>query len=528
MPSIGIRFFDILTLSLGGVEVSEASRAIPHREIAYDESASNYAPETVMSSSNHYRPNHTGMSRRVALQAGSIGLLGLGGNHVQALRAADDAPGVRAKACIFIFLSGGLAQQDSFDLKPNAPDNIRGEFKPIATRTPGLQICEHLPMLAERSEKWSLCRSLTHRSNEHSAAHHMMLTGRSMLPPGFSPSTPKPTDWPSIASIANVATAPRNNLPPAAVLPEKLVHYSGRVIPGQFAGRLGDHNNPWFIEASPYHKTSYGAFPQFQFDHQERGNKDERKFQAPSLELPHGLGMRRLRGQLDLLQSLSSQRAELDRFAQTESFDRFRQGAISLLTDKKVHEALDVTRADPKRLQRYGENSFGWSLLMASQLVQTGVNLVQVNLGNDETWDTHGNAFPHLKDSLFPPTDRAVSALLDDLSEKGLLDDTLIVMAGEFGRTPKITLLPKHYKKPGRDHWGAVQSVFFAGGGVQGGRVVGATDKIGGYPTDNPQTPENFAATIYHSLGIPHTAAWYESNNRPNHIYHGDPIEDLF
>jgi uncharacterized protein (DUF1501 family) len=177
--------------------------------------------------------------------------------------------------------------------------------------------------------------------------------------------------------------------------------------------------------------------------------------------------------------------------------------------------------------QRYGKNSFGWSLLMARRLVESGVNLVQINLGNDETWDTHGNAFPHLKENLFPPTDRALSALLDDLNESGLLDSTLIVMAGEFGRTPKITLLPSHYKLPGRDHWGAVQSVFLAGGGIQGGRVIGASDDIGAYPETDPQRPENFAATIYQSLGLPQTVAWHDELGRPHHVYHSDPIPGL-
>jgi hypothetical protein len=382
-------------------------------------------------------------------------------------------------------------------------------------------------MLAQRSHLWSLCRSLTHPSNEHSAGHHIMLTGRSMLPPGFSPSRPLPTDWPSIAAIANATTRPRNNLPPAVVLPEKLVHNSGRVIPGQFAGRMGSHRDPWFVEASPFHRTSYGAFPEFQFDHQERGHKDERLFQAPSLTLPHGLTRPRFEGRLDLREALGRQRRELDQAAATTDFDRFRQGAISLLTDQRVHRALDVRQADEREQQRYGKNSFGWSLLMAKRLVKAGVNLVQVNLGNDETWDTHGNAFPHLKDNLFPPTDRAVAALLDDLSGEGLLDDTLVVMAGEFGRTPKISLLPKHYKLPGRDHWGAVQSVFLAGGGVQGGRVVGSSDRKGAYPADSPQRPENLAATIYQALGLPDTAAWYDDVDRPHHIYHGTPIPGL-
>lgn len=472
---------------------------------------------------------HPRIARRTAIQAGAVGLLGLGMNDVQALRAqaAGGELASSEKSVIYIFLSGGLAQQDSFDMKPDAPDDMRGEFNPIATKTTGLQICEHLPMLAQRSHLWALCRSLTHTSNDHSLGHHIMLTGRSDTPRGFSGSKPQDTDWPSIAAIANVATKPRRELPPSVVLPEKLVHYSGRVIPGQFAGMMGERHNPWFIEASPYHTTSYGAFPEYQFDHQQRGNEDKRVFRAPNLELPHGLTDPRFKGRLQLINQLSEQRRQLDQAASAQQFDRYRQGVVSLLTDRAVQQALDVTNADERIQERYGKNSFGWSLLMARRLVEAGVNMVQVNLGNDETWDTHGNIFPHLKDKLFPPTDRAVSALLDDLNESGMLDNTLIVMAGEFGRTPKITLLPKHYKLPGRDHWGAVQSVFFAGGGVRGGNVIGASDKIGAYPSDKPQRPENMAATIYEALGIPPTAAWYDHIDRPTHIYHDTPIQGL-
>ncbi len=476
--------------------------------------------------------SHPGVSRRTAIQAGAVSILGLGMNHLNALRAAPvtDAVGQsqpRAKSVIYIFLSGGLAQQDSFDMKPDAPENVRGDFKPIATKTPGIEICEHLPMLAQRSNLWALCRSLTHPWNEHSQGHHIMLTGRSELPPGFSGSAPKPTDWPCIASIANAVTQPQNNLPPAVVLPNRLVHSSGRVIPGQFAGKMGERYDPWFIDAAPFHKTSYGAFPEYKFDHQDRGNGDDRVFQAPNLQLPHGMLRQRMDGRLQLRDVLASQRGQLDQAAATEKFDRFRQSAVSMLVDPKVQQAFDVTHAEDKIQDRYGRNCFGWSLLMARRLVSAGVNLVQVNLGNDEAWDTHGNAFPHLKDKLFPPTDRAVSALLDDLHESGELDDTLIVMAGEFGRTPEITLLPKHYKLPGRDHWGAVQTVFFAGGGIQGGTVVGRSDSRGGYPADNPQRPENMAATIYEALGIPRTAAWHDALDRPHHIYHGAPIPGL-
>ncbi|MEE2934821.1 MAG: DUF1501 domain-containing protein [Planctomycetota bacterium] len=477
-----------------------------------------------------HRWKHASVNRREALQVGSIGLLGLGTNHLTALQQANAAmpelPG-KAKSCIFIFLSGGLAQHESFDMKPDAPDEIRGEFKPIATKTPGIEICEHLPRLAERSHLWSICRSLTHGSNEHSAGHHIMLTGRSELPTGFQPNKPTRTDYPSIASLASRTLQSSNNLPPAVVLPQRLIHNSGRVIPGQHAGLMGVQHDPWMIEAASFHNRSYGAFPEYSFDHQERDGSLERTFQAPQLTLPHGLGMQEVSGRLKLLETLKHQRRQLAGFAETEQFDRMRQSAISLLTDSSVHHALDVTNANDKTLDRYGRNSFGWSLLMARRLVGAGVNLVQVNLGNDETWDTHGNAFPHLKNKLFPPTDLAVSALLDDLHASGELDETLIVMASEFGRTPQILLLPKHYKLPGRDHWGAVQTVWFAGGGVRGGTVIGASDAQGGYPRDQPVTPESFAATIYQALRIPRTAVWHDTQDRPHAIYHGQPIPGL-
>ncbi len=255
---------------------------------------------------------------------------------------------------------------------------------------------------------------------------------------------------------------------------------------------------------------------------------DDLVFQAPNLSLPEGLHQGRMSDRQNLLRHLERQRRGLEHAASVGDFTRQRQAAVSLLADVKVQRAFDVTHADEKTQDRYGRNSFGWSLLMARRLVEAGVNLVQVNLGNWNSWDTHGANFPKLKDFLLPPTDRALSALLDDLDESGQLDDTLIVMAGEFGRTPKISLLPRHYKLPGRDHWGGVQSVLLAGGGIQGGRVIGSSDKIAAYPAADPKSPENMAATIYQALGIPEAAAWYDDEDRPHQIYHGEPINELF
>jgi hypothetical protein len=473
------------------------------------------------------RFSHPVVTRRTMLQAGGVSLLGLGASHLSALRA--EGPGGRsAKAVIYIFLSGGLAQHDSFDMKPDAPENIRGEFKPIATKTPGVQICEHLPMLAARSDRWALVRSLTHSTNNHSDGHLMMLTGRSVLPPGFNPNGPKETDWPAIAAVAGAVTRSRNNLPPAVVLPERLIHNTGRVIPGQFAGMMGRPRDPWFLEASPFESKAYGAFPEYEFDHQQRAYKPARSaFAIPDLSLPQAMDGTRLSSRLDVLRRIDEQRAGLDRGGSTDGLDRHRQAAVSMLLEPAVRRAFDIRHLPVKDVDRYGRNAFGWSLLMAARLVEAGVNLVQVNLGNNETWDTHGNAFPHLKDKLFPPTDRAVSALLDDLDGRGLLGSTLIVMAGEFGRTPRVFGLPQHYKLPGRDHWGAAQTVWLAGGGVRGGTVIGATDKQGAYPKADPQTPECLAATIYSALGIPQETMWRDAEGRPHHVYYGDPIRGL-
>jgi hypothetical protein len=481
---------------------------------------------------------HAAMPRRAAVQAGAIGLLGLGMNHLEPLRAAaatndaatNDATGKRprAKSVIYIFLSGGLSQIDSFDMKPDAPDTVRGEFKPIDTATPGVQICEHLPKLAQRSNKWAVVRSMHHGYPEHSSGHLLMMTGRNVPPPGFDPGKPKPSDWPSIAAIANAVTTPRNNLPPTIVLPETLIHRTGRVIPGQFAGEMGSHADPMFLELCAYNAASYGAYPTHTFHHQNlEPVKYDFRFQAPNLTLPSDMTSSRFQNRMELTRLLSQQRRDLETAAANETFDRHRQRAVSLLSDPKVQQSFDVTAVDPKLQERYGKNTFGWSLLLARQLVEAGVNLVQVNLGNNETWDTHGNAFPHLKQFLFPPTDQAVSALLDDLDERGLLDDTLVVMAGEMGRTPRIfgggTAI---YKYPGRDHWGT-QSVFFAGGGVKGGQFIGSTDKIGAYPKTQPETPTSLGATIYEGLGLPRETHWRDHAGRPHFIYHGDPIRGL-
>lgn len=484
--------------------------------------------------SRHQQLLHPFVSRRTAVRAGAIGLLGMGSNHLQALQAAtaQTPAAATAKCCIYIFLSGGLSQHESFDPKPNAPREVRGEFSAIPSQTPGIDICEHLPALAQRSQMWSVVRSLTHSTNDHTLGHYYMLTGRSGGTPGFrGDRQPRSTDFPSIASTIGDALPARSNLPPAVVLPERLVHWSGGAIPGNYGGVMGSHRDPFFVEASPYGNPFWrGAYPEFTFPNETKkapNSPDDRIYQAPSLALSPGMTMTRMSSRTSLLSSLDGQRRGLEQSANTRHYDQFRESAISLLSAPEVRQAFDVTNADEATQARYGRNSFGWSLLMARRLVEAGVNLIQVNLGNNECWDTHGDIFYRMKNKLLPPTDRALSALLDDLQSLGLLDSTLIVMGSEFGRTPKLSTLSESFPDAGRDHWGAVQSVFFAGGGVKGGQVIGSSDDLGAYPASSPFKPENMAATMYNALGIPATATWQDETQRPHQIYYGDPISEL-
>ena len=486
-------------------------------------------------------PPH-GLTRRNAIQAGMIGLLGLGTNHLSALRARagdaalrnpdlqggkNGAPRAKARSVVYIFLSGGLAQHESFDMKPDAPLEFRGEFKPISTSADGIQICEHLPNLARLAHKYALVRSLTHPSNDHSGAHHIMLTGRSELPAGFDRTKPKETDWPGMVALAGSLLPSRHNLPPALVLPDKLQHREGRFIQGQFAGQLGKAHDPWFLEMSPYHPLHYGAYPEYLFHHEKGPLRDEALvFQAPHLSLPQGLTNDRFMDRLTLRRGIEAQSRMLSESIEDTAFDRYREAAVSLLTDQSVRQAFDIQKAPLATRERYGLNSFGWSLLMARQLLESGVRLIQVNLGNNESWDTHQAAFPNLKNFLLPPMDKAVSAFLEDLDASGLLSDTLVVLGSEFGRTPKLSTLPGA-KLPGRDHWGATQSVLLAGAGVRGGTVIGATDRIGAYPVSEMQRPENLAATIYEALGIPRTMEWHDPLQRPHSLYQGEPIKGL-
>ncbi len=472
---------------------------------------------------------HAPLPRRQILQAGSLGLMGMSLSDLLAWEARAKEAGVDngpKRSVIYIFLSGGLSQHESFDPKPEAPAQIRGEFSPIPTQTPGLFISEHLPQLAARSKMWSLVRSLTHSQNGHGAGIHIMNTGMSAIPPGFNQNKPQSTDFPSMLSVVNSLTSGVHSLPASVMLPRLVTTVRHDIRPGQFAGMMGSQHDPWVLNAADK-CDGYGACPNcFHFSNKPKFEHTAQPvFQAPNLNLPDGLSLNRLNRRANLLDTIERAQRGLEGGRAARSMNKYREGALSLLTSGKVRAAFNLENEDPKRLDRYGRDLFGWSLLLARRLVETDVRMVQVNLGRGSTWDQHGDIFPVLG-KLLPLLDRSVSALLDDLNESGLLETTTIVMCGEFGRTPKIKKLGV-YKLPGRDHWGPLNSVLFAGGSITPGLTVGSSDKIGAYPISAAQSPENFAATIYEALGVRDDAHWYDVNRRPYRVYNARPIEGL-
>jgi hypothetical protein len=352
----------------------------------------------------------------------------------------------------------------------------------------------------------------------------MLLTGRLDLPAGFSTqNVPNSNEWPSLPAQVNYLRGGRGagRLPTSIVLPESSVNEAGRVRPGQYAGRLGPRWDAWHLNLAARCPLGNGACPHcFRFDGTPFRHAAPTVFEAPSLVLPEG-GPGRLHRRAGLLRSIERQQRALEGRAECAGLNRHHRQAINVLNDPKTRAAFEVEKADAKTLQRYGRNKFGLSLLMAFRLVAAGVPLVQVNLGKNSSWDTHRRNFVNLKDNLFPHFDRSVSALLDDLADSGLLRETLVIVTGEFGRTPRIN------RDAGRDHWGPVMSLLLAGGGVRGGAVVGATDRIGAQPVADRQTTENLAATLLAALGVPRDAAWHDTDGRPYEVYRARPIPGL-
>jgi hypothetical protein len=391
-------------------------------------------------------------------------------------------------------------------MKPDAPEGIRGEFRPIATSVPGIQFCEHLPGLAARADRLAVVRSLSHTYTNHLNATHELLTGHSQ-PGAFFDKVASRDDYPCYASALDYVRPRADGIPSGVMLPTFLME-GPLVWPGQHAGFLGPKYDPWQIRQDP-------SRPGFRVD---------------SLSLPVGFSVERLGQRQALLDGLEGQIEKHEaRSSAGDPMAEQRRRAMSMLLSGKVERAFDLGQEDSRVRDRYGRHMFGQSLLLARRLVEAGVPIVQVNMGRVQTWDTHSANFRKLKNQLLPPTDRGVSALLDDLAARGLLDETLVIVAGEFGRTPRIgASTGNNNTRDGRDHWSSVFSAAFAGGGVRGGQVIGQSDRIGAYPASRPYTPGDFAATIYRSLGIDPATMVRDRLDRPIRLCNGEPIAPLF
>ena len=443
-----------------------------------------------------------GMTRRTMLQAAGSGLLGLNVPHLLAAEESTSSPpatGGRAKSVIFLFLFGGPSQFETFDMKPLAPSEIRGPFQPIRSKTPGLMICEHLPKLAAISDKYCVLRAMSHDFNDHSGAGHYVQTGKKWQVPvggGFSAT---PDDWPSVGSVVEYFCQRQPGglaaeLPSYMVVPNRLgrLQDNGQYVrPGEYAGWLGRAYNPL---ATRVDKRTHDDNPYW------RACMDsELAFNIEGLDPPTVVELDRIKSRAGLLSQFDAQRRIIDAREGLE-LDRLRQRALSLATSSKTRAALDL-RQEPTALRdRYGRHLFGQSCLLARRLVEAGTRYVTVHYDacDGYSWDSHIHS-RDVKNHLLPTFDDALSALLTDLDDRGMLEETLVVALGEMGRTPKPT------PTWGRGHWSQLFPAVLAGGGVAGGQVYGSSDKNGAEPVEGVTSPEDLAATLYAALGInPH------------------------
>ena len=452
-----------------------------------------------------------GMNRRTLLQAGSLGTLGLGLPQLLGAKAAlgketrEENSRVfgRAKRVILLFMWGGPAHQDTWDLKPEGPVESRGEFLPIATNVSGIHISEHFPLIAQHADKLALIRSVGQEDNNHSTGAHAGLTGRrhELRAESFGA---RETDFPHFGSVLSALRPNRTGLPNFVALPETIATTNGAVTPGQGGGLIGRRFDPFRIEEHP----------------------DRADFSVDSLRMPEGVGLGRLDNRRGLLHQLDSTARLVDRSNHVQTLSSYYQQAMDMVLAPEVRQAFDINAIPEAERMRYGYHTFGQSVLMAKRLAEAGVQLVTVYWHRekktvDSTWDTHALNFQELKLRLMPSVDRPIAALLEDLSQSGMLEDTLVVWNSEFGRTPKVN------GRAGRDHWGPCNTVVMAGGGVPGGQVYGATDQQAAYPTANKVTQDDIASTIYHLLGLHPETEVIDRLDRPHRIALGEPIYDI-
>ena len=442
------------------------------------------------------------LKRRDFLHAGALSFLGLTLGDLLKIKARGAVNQEKEINCIMLFLVGGPSQLDTWDMKPDAPAEIRGPHRPIPTNADGIQISEIFPRMARHADKYSLVRSVYHTAAAvHDTGHQMMQTGR-LFQGGV--------EYPHVGCVLGKMRGPKGDVPPHVLLPRPIGNTGGNMPHGQTAGFLGKTYDPFVLNADP----------------------SDPKFQVPDLLPPDYIPPVRVERRRSLRQLVDGAVKQLETSQDAKLLDSTFSQAYTLMSSAKARAAFDLNQEPDKVRDKYGRNRFGQSCLLARRLIESGVRFVTANMFetvfNEITWDIHGSKpfspISCYKDLVGPMFDNAYSSLLEDLNERGLLDTTMVLAMGEFGRTPKIN------PAGGRDHWPQCWTVLFAGGGVKGGRVIGSSDEIGGYPKDRPTTPAEVAATVYHALGIDPATEIPNLMGRPIRLIdHGvEPIHELF
>lgn len=471
------------------------------------------------------------VNRRDAMMG--VGQFGLGALTLPSLLRAESAqaaPSGRAtaKSCILLFLWGGPPQQDMWDLKPDAPEGIRSPFKPIKTAASGIDISDQLPLMAKVMDRVTLVRSVTHGSDEHEVGVYHMLTGQSDPTQRIPRNNRTRRNWPGPGGILSCLRPSPGSIPSAVTLPRPIMH-DGVKYSGTHAGWMGAQYDPVELPDQGLEKLPPPPKP---------FNGWEAVRPQWDLGLPPGVDTGRLDRRRSLLTQLETADRHLQSIPVAEGMDAYRQRALGLLTSSGTRRAFDLEQETATTRDRYGRNHYGEAFLLARRLVEAGVRIVTINWmwfrpdGNPlNPWDNHGGTaafgavtgYEMLKSEyLLPSLDRSYSALIEDLTQRGLLEDTLVVAMGEFGRTPKIN------KTGGRDHWGACQSVAVAGGGIKRGYVHGASDEQAAFPTEAPVRPEDLLSTIYYAFGIRPETEIRDMEGRPHAVSYGAPVLDLF
>jgi hypothetical protein len=439
------------------------------------------------------------LTRRGLLRLGGLGALSLFWTDWQRVQASRAGSGrAKAKSVILIFNAGAPSHLDLWDMKPDAPETVRGQFKPIATNVPGLRVSELMPSVARHASKLAVVRTVHHRHTQHNSGMYWSIVGR----PYRVDNTlinPSRTDVPSFGTLVGwlaYRDGYTNPLPPYVITPAPHCDSTVYITPGQYGGCLGAKYDPLVFNSDP----------------------NSPSFKVPGIGPADGVTTQRLQDRRALLDWLGCHSAS----PATGNYDLNQAKAFALVSADRVSQAFDLSREPMSLRDRYGRHTWGQSHLLARRLIEAGVRFVTTVNGPSIVWDTHNKNFDRLKNRLVPPMEQAYAALLDDLSERGLLESTLVVWMGDFGRTPRIN------KDAGRDHWPWCYSMVLAGGGIRGGQVVGESDSTGGYPKSHPVTPADIHATIFTALGYdPHAITYQSAEGRPFPLSEGEAIRGL-